>query len=124
MRSSHVAIALGVCLIAAPRPAMAQVQRGAVSGIAHDKASAVLPGVVVTLTSELAAPRETTTAGRGEFRFSDLDPGAYSVRAELAGFAPLVRRDIIVGVGASVEITIEMVVADVLEDVVVTTASP
>src|SRR5262245_60753512 len=91
MLSSHFAIVstLGVCLIAGPRPAAAQVQRGAISGTALDKTRAVLPGVVLTLTSDVAAPRETTTAGRGEFRFSDLDPGVYTVRAELAGFAPL-----------------------------------
>ena len=64
------------------------------------------------------------TGDRGEFRLPDLDPGQYVLRATLEGFRPVRRPDIIVGVGASVEIRIDMVVADVSEEVVVSAATP
>jgi hypothetical protein len=126
MMTRLLAIALvtaaGLCGPAAP--SAAQVQRGAISGTAHDGSGAILPGVVLTLSSDLAAPRETATGDRGEFRFTDLDPGRYTLRAALEGFAPLVRETILVGVGAGVEITIEMALATVAEEIVVTASTP
>ena len=65
-----------------------------------------------------------STGDRGEFRLPDLDPGQYVLRATLEGFRPVRRPDIIVGVGTSVEIRIDMVVADVSEEVVVSAATP
>ena len=56
--------------------------------------------------------------------FQDLDPGRYTLRATLEGFAPLVRRDIIVEVGASVAIRIEMSLGAVTEEMIITGASP
>src|SRR5262245_40963038 len=55
-------------------PAVAQVQRGSVYGTVRDGTGAVLPGVVVQLTSEITAPREAISENRGVFRFPDLDP--------------------------------------------------
>ena len=97
------------CLIGFAIPSVAQVQRGSIYGTVHDTTGAVLPGVVVQLTSEIGAPREGLSESRGVYRFPDLDPGPYTLKASLSGFAPLVRRDILVGVGTSVEIGIEMV---------------
>ena len=97
------------CLVGLALPSAAQVQRGSIYGTVHDATGAVLPGVVVQLTSEIGAPREGISESRGVYRFPDLDPGPYDLRATLPGFAPLVRPNILVGVGTSVEIGIEMV---------------
>ena len=105
-------------------PCAAQVQRGAIYGTVQDATGAVLPGVALQLTSTLTAPRETTAGEQGEFRFPDLDPGPYTLRATLDGFAPLLRPNILVGVGGNVEIRIEMVIADVAEVVNVDAATP
>ena len=105
-------------------PAPAQVQRGSIYGTVRDATGAVLPGVVVELTSEMTAPREAITEGRGVFRFPDLDPGPYTLRATLPGFAELLRRNILVGVGTSVEIPIEMALEAVSEQILVAAATP
>jgi hypothetical protein len=76
------------------------------------------------LTSALGAPRELATGDRGEFRFPDLDPGSYELRAAMDGFAPLVRPNILVGVGTHVEIRVEMVIAQVVDSVSVHAATP
>jgi carboxypeptidase family protein/TonB-dependent receptor-like protein len=117
------AAALGAFVSAAP--AFAQVQRGTIYGTVIDNSGAVLPGVPVQLTSAQTAPQEAVTGPKGEFRFTDLDPGRYAIRATLQGFAPFVRENIIVGVGTSVELPpIRMSVAGVQEEVKVTAASP
>jgi len=97
-------------LVVTAAPALAQVQRGVIHGSVHDASGGVLPGAVVQLSSDAGAPREAAAGARGEYRFQDLDPGRYTLRAALAGFAPLVRGDVIVEVGASVEIQIEMAI--------------
>jgi hypothetical protein len=112
------------CVVALAAPVSAQVQRGAIQGTVRDQSGAVLPGTVVRLTSDLGAPSEIAAGDRGEYRFQDLDPGRYTLRASLEGFAPLVRPDIIVEVGASVEIRMDMTIGKVSEDVVVNAASP
>lgn len=118
------AIFQAACVLGLALPSAAQVQRGAIYGTVHDATGAILPGVVLQLTSDITAPRETTTGDRGEFRIPDLDPGPYALRATLEGFRPVRRPDIIVGVGVSVEIRIDLAVADVSEEVVVSAATP
>lgn len=112
------------CVIALAAPASAQVQRGVIHGTVHDQSGAVLPGAMVQLTSEVGAPREVSAGARGDYRFQDLDPGRYTLRATLEGFAPLVRPDVIVEVGASVSIRIEMHIGGITEELIITTASP
>ena len=112
------------CLVVLTLPAAAQIQRGAIYGTVHDASGAVLPGVVVQLTSSFTAPRDAATGTRGEFRLQDLDPGTYELRATLQGFAPMVRPNVIVAVGASVEIAIELVLAEVAEEIIVSASTP
>jgi hypothetical protein len=125
MRISYrtIAVVSITCLLSAAA-APAQVQRGAIYGTVHDSTGAVMPGVLLHLTSPVSAPQEITTGARGEFRFPDLDPSEYTLRATLEGFRPVVRPAVIVGVGVSVEIRIDMAVADVSEEVVVSAATP
>ena len=59
-----------------PASVEAQLQRGAIHGVARDASGAVLPGAVIVLTSELSAPQETLSGVLGEFRFVNLDPAA------------------------------------------------
>jgi Carboxypeptidase regulatory-like domain len=114
--------AAGIVTLAAP--SLAQVQRGVIHGTVHDQSGAVLPGALVELTSHMGAPREVATGSRGDYRFQDLDPGRYTLRATLEGFAPLVRPDVIVEVGASVEIRVEMRIGGVTEELIVNATSP
>ena len=112
------------CMVALAAHASAQVQRGVIHGTVHDQSGAVLPGALVEITSEVGAPREVAAGNRGDYRFQELDPGRYTLRATLAGFAPLVRPDVIVAVGASVDVRIDMRVGGVTEELIVNAASP
>jgi hypothetical protein len=67
--------------------AQGQTLTGTVAGTVTDAQGAVLPGVTVTLTG----PQGTQTAvtdGKGQYRFVAVQPGAYTAKAELQGFAP------------------------------------
>jgi len=118
------AVVGAACAIALASPVSAQVQRGVIHGTVHDSSGAVLPGALVQLTSDVSAPREAAAGARGDYRFQDLDPSRYMLRVTLDGFAPLVRPDVIVDVGATVEIRIDMAVGAVTEEVMVTVSSP
>lgn len=115
---------LSTVIVMTPASLGAQLQRGAIRGITRDASGAVLPGVVVTLTTDLGAAQQTTSGAIGEFRFPTLDPGRYDLHAALDGFAPYVRESIIVGVGATVELHVDLDVAARAETVRVTAATP
>src|SRR5947207_11272452 len=63
----------------------AQFQSGNIYGKVQAKDGSVLPGVTVTLTG-IGAPQVNVTDAQGNYRFLNLSPGAYNVKAELAGY--------------------------------------
>jgi Carboxypeptidase regulatory-like domain len=67
--------------------ALSQVDMGAITGTVKDSKGAVLPGVKVTLTSQGTGQSLTATSGSaGEYTFSPVRIGQYSVTAEQSGF--------------------------------------
>jgi hypothetical protein len=73
-------------------PALAFAQ-ASLTGVVKDTSGAVLPGVSVEATSPaLLAPREAVTDGNGQYRITELRPGAYTVTFTLPGFNT-VKRD-------------------------------
>jgi len=62
---------------------------GIIAGTVKDSDGGVLPGVTVTLSApSLGEPLVTYADGSGSFRFDGLNPGVYTLRAELDGFQP------------------------------------
>jgi hypothetical protein len=61
---------------------------GRVRGQVTDPEGVAIPGVAVTIRSEVlvAGARKATTGESGAVRFSALPPGVYRIRAEMAGF--------------------------------------
>jgi hypothetical protein len=111
-----------VLLTIGPSVGLAQTLTGTVAGTITDAQGGVLPGVAVTLTGRTGSQTQVTDA-EGAFRFLGLNPGVYSVRAELTGFRPHQEENIDVGVGRTVTLRVSMPVGGVQETVEVT-ASP
>jgi hypothetical protein len=112
------AIALGV-------PAAAQQTTGNIQGRVVDAQKAAVPGVTVTAKSATTGfSRTEVTDTEGVYRLTALPVGTYDVRAELSGFAPYERKAIIVNVGQTTDINIDLNVAGVAESVSVTAESP
>ncbi|MGH9381265.1 MAG: carboxypeptidase regulatory-like domain-containing protein [Thermoanaerobaculia bacterium] len=116
-------VAMGaVLLLGAAGAVFAQAPTGNLYGTVTDTEGARLPGVSVTL-SGIGAPRVQVTDERGNFRFLGLDPGAYSMRAELEGFSTVEQANINIRVARSTEIQVELSAA-VEEVITVTSESP
>ena len=80
---------------AKPAPVQAQEAGGSLSGNVSDATGALIPGVIVTLSSRTATGNAvteaelgtTTSSETGSFNFAALTPGQYSLKAELPGFS-------------------------------------
>ena len=94
--------AVVVLLLAAP--SFAQIQSGSIYGRVITADGAVLPGVTVTLTG-VGAPQVTITDAQGNFRFPNLSPGRYDVKADLAGYGSAGRSEVAVGIGQNAEVS-------------------
>ena len=100
--------------------AYAQSSTATLSGIVIDESNAVVPGVKVTvLATSTGFQRENTTGGEGQFSFPALQPGRYSVRAELQGFTPVQVPELTLNVNDSVSIRLQLNVEKVGESVTV-----
>lgn len=83
---------------------------GSIRGTMRDAQGAILPGVTVAMTSpDAPAEYEVVTDSQGTYRFLDLRPGSYLLRASLPGFATLEQRTIIrAGVNVTLDLTLQI----------------
>ena len=80
------AAALLVAMIATP--AGAQERFSGLTGTVTDASGAVLPGASVAITNKQTGKVFTAVTGAdGVYRVLDLEPGRYTVKFELSGFA-------------------------------------
>ena len=87
-RTIVAALAAGVMCIAAQTPVWAQTATGTISGDVTDPTGLGTPGVAVSLKSPaLQGTRTSVTSPNGDYIFSLLPPGTYTVSFQLSGFA-------------------------------------
>jgi Carboxypeptidase regulatory-like domain len=110
------ALVLAALLITAG--AQAQTTVGTVEGTVKDQQGAILPGVTVTLTGPRGA-QTATTDEKGQFRFVGVQPGPYSVKAELGTSFAAQTLDVIVGLGKTSTVDFTMKVASLSENITV-----
>ncbi|HYY95419.1 MAG TPA: TonB-dependent receptor [Pyrinomonadaceae bacterium] len=115
---------LFACMLACPIVARAQSSGATLSGRVTDPRGAALAGATVTLyaRSRTQLRLSATTDAQGAYRFERLAPGAYLVEAEAEGFAPRAAREVSVERGAQVALDLQLEVAGVSAQVVVTAA--
>jgi hypothetical protein len=98
--------------------------QGGLRGSIKD-AGGIVPGVEVTLTNEKTnISRTTTTNERGEYVFSNIDPGTYAVKAVLPGYKSIDRREIPIGTQQFLTLDLTMEVGAIEENITVTGQSP
>jgi hypothetical protein len=106
-------------------PARAQPQLGAIQGTITDQTRAVLPGVTVTVRNvETGIARTATTNEAGIYRVASLDPGSYTVQAELQGFKTAGQSDIRLSVGATLGVNFSLNAGTVEETIQVRGVAP
>jgi hypothetical protein len=96
--------------------ASAQERFGALIGRVTDQQGGAIPGVIVITTHiETGEIRSFVTDANGQFMAADLNPGRYTVRFELIGFAKAQRTDVIVQLGRTFEINTQLTVGQLSE---------
>ena len=106
-------------------PAHSQSATGSIEGTVFDTSGAVLPGVTVTVVHrDTAMSRSTVSDEGGLFRLPLLPVGTYDVTAELNGFTTRKQPDVVLTIGQTATLRIEMAVAGVAETVRVSGATP
>ena len=105
-------------------PAAAQTA-ATISGVVLDQTGAPLPGVTVTAKNGATGLARTVTTGPGgRYVIAQLPPGEYELRAEMGGFKPHVRPDVLLTVAQSITLNISLQVGDVAIVEVVTGKTP
>src|SRR5438552_11709705 len=95
------------------------------SGVVHDAAGGVVPGVSVTAKHiESGLTRSIITNETGSYRMPALPVGAYEVTAELSGFKQEVRRGVNLVVTQEAVVNITLEVGNLKENVTVTEDAP
>ena len=117
LRAALALAAVGVVCVAGY--AAGQGFQGGLRGAIKD-AGGVVPGVEVTLNNEQTnINRSTVTNDRGEYVFSSVDPGTYTVRAALQGFKKIERKNILLATQDQLTVDFRLEVGAVTESVVV-----
>jgi len=107
------------------RPAFSQsLTTGGVSGIVTDQTGAVVPSAAISLISlDTSAVQTADTNASGDFHFSLLKPGRYSISLEATGFEKL-ERQVEVSVGSVVTANLVLKVGQTTTTVEISAATP
>ena len=103
-------LALVVGVLAFTLPAFAQIalKTGSIYGKIVDDKGAPLPGVSITLESDVIPAQSATSGPSGGFRFANLPPGGYSVNFAIEGFTEVRQEEVRVSTGSQVQLEITL----------------
>ena len=105
--------------------ALAQVTTSTLVGLVRDAQNAVIPGATVVATHEgTGVSREGVSDANGEFVFSALPAGPYTVKVELTGFKALQNRGMQLGAGQTVRQSFTLEVGAMAETITVAGEAP
>jgi carboxypeptidase family protein/TonB-dependent receptor-like protein len=105
-------------------PSLAHAQEAVLSGTVTDSTNAVLPGVTIKAVHEATGNIfDTVTDGRGSYRVA-VRVGTYRITSELSGFTTVTRAGVVLLVGQTAVINLQMSPSSVAESVTVTAESP
>src|SRR5688572_501395 len=123
-RRSCLLLSLLFILTVGVTPGRAQQFTGGLRGAVRD-ANGVIPGVTVVLTNEgTAIAREAATNEQGQYNFSAVTPGTYTVKAALQGFKTYENKGVRIGTQQFITLDILLEVGQIEESITVTGQSP
>src|SRR5687768_1408223 len=98
---------------------------GGIRGQVSDPQGAVVSNATVTVTNEGTGSAQTVSASTdGTFRFSNLQPGSYTVEVTSSGFAAFKQEKVVVEVGQLTPLTIPLGIEGASATVEVTSEAP
>ena len=109
-----------VVLMVALRVGAQTSTTGDIAGVVTDPTAAVVSGAPITLKNiDTGSSTSTTTNTQGSYNFSLLQPGNYSVSANVAGFQKVLKT-VTVRVGTSITVNLQLSLSSQVESVDVT----
>jgi outer membrane receptor protein involved in Fe transport len=124
MRTFVAATSMVMLLASLPFLALAQAT-GTITGVATDQSELVLPGVTIEITSVATnQTRRAVTGSDGFYTVPLLQPGAYVVKASLAGFQTTVRQGVQVTVESTTRVDLRLGVASLQEAITIIDEPP
>lgn len=116
-RQFVVLIALMLILLAS---AGGQTNTGTIRGTVFDTTEAVIPGAAVTAVEETrGVERQASTSATGDFVFTFVDPGTYTVTFKAENFAPFSVEGMVVRVGETASLSPRLELGATVSEVVV-----
>jgi hypothetical protein len=99
-----------VVVLAFTLPVFSQVatKTGSIYGKVIDDKGSPLPGVSITLESNVIPTQTATSGASGGFRFANLPPGIYSVNFSIEGFTEVRQEEVRVSTGSQVQLEITL----------------
>ena len=122
-----VRFVLAAVVIGSLLASAAEAQQGSsgIRGRVTDAQQGVLPGAAITVThAENGTIRETVSGPDGTYLVPGLIPGPYNIAAELSGFSRLVRENVVLRIGATLQVDLGLQVGAVQESLTVTAEAP
>ncbi len=119
-----LSLVAGLALQALPAAAQSNTT-GLVRGTVTDPSGAVLPGVMVVAKSDalIGGQKVAVTNENGNFRLPGLNPGLYSLEGQLPGFRPVLQENVVVQLGQSIDVDLQMGDVTVSGEIVVVAES-
>jgi hypothetical protein len=119
-------VAAAIALVLLPvGPAAAQVSNAGIEVSVTDADGTALPGVTVeAVNTATGLVRRAVTEADGTAMIAALPPGTYTVKFDLAGFAPLQQDNVPLRVGQTSKLIAQMQLATTSEEITVTAAAP
>src|SRR5881396_994160 len=113
------------CLFLVSLAAVAQSDRGTMTGTVLDTTGAVIPGVSVVATNvETGARYQTVSTETGNYTLAQMPAGLYQLSAELPGFKRYVRQGITVLVAQTLRLDVSLEIGSNTDSVTVTESAP
>src|SRR5688572_21340478 len=106
-RDLNSVLVLIALLLALALGAVAQETTGSIQGTVKDENGAVIPNVTIAVKGTQRTVTGVTNDG-GEYTFTSLPPGLYSVEVSATGFGPLRRENVPVELGRTLQVNFEM----------------
>ena len=98
--------------------AQADASKGQIAGTVYDPHQAAVPGAkIVIKNSDTGLTRQVESNEAGEFRAVLLNPGAYEVTVDKAGFAQALLKDVVVPVGTSINLPVVLQVGSTVQTI-------
>src|SRR5258705_2548607 len=124
-RCKYLALTCLSFLLLQTQSVFGQVDQGSVSGVVQDASGAVVPNAKVTLLNkDQGLSLEATTQANGEYTFTPVRIGHYSVSVTAPGFSTTTQENLQVSVQQHLQVNIQPKTGATTETVEVNTSPP